>query len=297
MENGMFREREDRLGFILLPFHVAAVVLAIVSVFLREIGGWLLVPALIGGWIGWFVILILLFLLVLFIVSLMLPMKKPVEKNHPGARRVVLYVLGLLCRVVRLRVHLHGEDELPEGRWLLVSNHRSSYDPIATGWALRRHQLTFVTKPEILRIPIAGPWIYRANYLPINRADPRKAMATIQAAAHILREDWSSVGIYPEGTRSGTGEMLPFHNGVFKIAQKANVPIVVVSVKGTENIWKRFPLRATDITVRVCAVIPADEVKTSSGAALGTKVREVLENSLSGKPTSKTEISAAQDGN
>ena len=276
----MFNKRQDELDKVFLRFHIGAAVLSVISVIVRKFTGWLIPVALIGGWIGWFVVLVLFYVLGLFAVSLMVNMKKPVEKNHPRYRKTVLYVLGILCRVARLRIHLVGEEMLPEGRFLLVSNHRSSYDPIATGWALRRHDMTFVTKPENLKIPIAGPMIYKANYLPINRADPRKAMTTIQAAAHILTENWASVGIYPEGTRSPDKEMLPFHNGVFKIAQKAHVPVVVVAIDGTEKIRKNAPIRPTDVDIRVCEVISAEEVKAASGAALGTRVREILEHYL-----------------
>lgn len=285
----MFNKRQDELGKVFLRFHIGAVVLAVISVIARKFTGWMIPAALVGGWIGWFVVLVLFYVLGLFAVSLTVNMKKPVEKNHPGYRKTVLYVLGLLCRVARLRIRLTGEEMLPEERFLLVSNHRSSYDPIATGWALRRHDMTFVTKPENLKIPIAGPMIYKANYLPINRADPRKAMATIQSAAGILSQDWASVGIYPEGTRSKNGEMLPFHNGVFKIAQKANVPVVVVSIAGTENIHKNAPLRPTEVDIRICAVISAEEVKAGSGAALGGRVREILVRSLSGAPADSGE--------
>ena len=291
----MFNKRQDELGKVFLRFHIGAVVLAVISVIARRVTGWMIPVALVGGWLGWFVVLVLCYLLTLFAVSLTVNMKKPVEENHPGYRRTVVYVLGLLCRVARLRVHLEGEERIPEGRFLLVSNHRSNYDPIATGWALRRHEMTFVTKPENLRIPIAGPMIYKANYLPINRADPRKAMATIQSAAGILTNDWASVGIYPEGTRSKTEEMLPFHNGVFKIAQKADVPVVVVSVAGTENIHKNVPWRHTDVDIRVCAVIPAAEVKASSGAALGGRVRSILEQSLAGLPAEEETAVAVSD--
>lgn len=290
---GMFAKRQDELGKVFLRFHIGAAVLSIISVVVRKFAGWAIPFALVGGWLGWFVVLILLYLLVLFAVSLAVNMKKPVEANHPGYRKTVLYVLGLLCRLGRLRIRLTGEASLPTGRFLLVSNHRSGYDPIATGWALRRHDMTFVTKPENLKIPIAGPMIYKANYLPINRADPRKAMETIRAAANILAKDWANVGIYPEGTRSKSRELLPFHNGVFKIAQKANVPLVVVSVEGTENVGKNFPFRPTEVDIRVCAVIPEEEVKASSGAALGARVRSVLEKALGLEETADEEAVTA----
>lgn len=277
----MFKTRQDELGKVFLRFHIPAVPLAVISVVLLDLSGWVVVPAFVGLWAAWFAGLVLMYLLSLFAVSLTVNMKKPVEENHPGYRKTVLYVLGILCRVARLRVHLMGEENIPAGRFLLVSNHRSNYDPIATGWALRRHDIAFVTKPENLKIPLAGPMIYKANYLPIDRSDPRKAMTTINAAAELMAKDYVSVGIYPEGTRSKDMEMLPFHNGVFKIAQKAGVPIVVVSITGTENIHKNVPWRHTDVDVRVCTVLPAEEVKKSSGAVLGTKIRTILEKALS----------------
>ena len=276
----MFAKRQDELGQVFLRFYIPAALPAALCVKLTGAAGWACVPAFVGLWAAWFAGLVLAYVVALFLVSLTVNMKKPVEKNHPGYRRTVCFVLGMLCRGARLRLHLVGEELIPAGGFLLVSNHRSMYDPISTGWALRRRELVFVTKPENLRIPLAGPMIYKANYLPIDRSDPRRAMTTIQAAAGLIAREGVSVGIYPEGTRSRGREMLPFHNGVFKIAQKANVPIAVVAVDGTEAIRKNFPWRPTDVTIRVCAVLPAAEVAASSGAALGNQVRAILEDAL-----------------
>ena len=89
-----------------------------------------------------------------------------------------------------------------------------------------------------------------------------------------------NVAVYPEGTRSKTGDMLPFHNGVFKIAQKARVPIVVLSARGAENIRGNFPLRHTDIYLGVCAVIPPEEHVPLPTAEVSARVRELLEADL-----------------
>lgn len=281
----MFKKRQDEIGKVFLPFCIAGFVIAAVLVIVGDYRLWPLV--FVGWWALFSVGTLVAYLLVLLLVSLTVDMKKPVTENHPGYRKTVLYVLGILCGVGRLRVHLSGEELVPEGRFLLVSNHRSNYDPIATGWALRRHDIAFVTKPENLKIPLAGPMIYKANYLPIDREDPRKAMATINAAAELIARDGVSVGIYPEGTRSKTDEMLPFHNGVFKIAQKADVPILVVSIRGSENIHKNVPWRHTDVYVNVCAVLAAEEVKKSTGAAIGNRVRTLLEEDLAAGMASK----------
>lgn len=275
----MFKKRQDELEKVFLPYIILGFVLAATLVLWGEYRLWPLV--FVGLWLAFAVGSLVLYLVVLLFISFTVDMKKPVTENHPGYRGTVRYVLGILCAVGRLRVRLSGEELIPAGRFLLVSNHRSNYDPIATGWALRRHDIAFVTKPENLKIPLAGPMIYKANYLPIDRSDPRRAMTTINAAAELMAKDYVSVGIYPEGTRSREEEMLPFHNGVFKIAQKAGVPIVVVSIAGTENIHKNVPWRHTDVDIRVCAVLPAEEVKQSAGVSLGKKIRTILEDALS----------------
>lgn len=278
----MFCKRNDGLGRVFLPFHIPAVILAVLCTLWSGVPGWAVPLMLIGSWLGWFIVLVAVYLLGVLLMSLTVNMKAPPPmENHPVYRRTVIFVIGLLCRFARVRIRFTGEEKLPQGRFLLVSNHRSNYDPITALWAMRARDIAFVTKPENLRIPLAGPMIYKANFLPIDREDPRRAMTTIQTAAELIKNDVVSIGVYPEGTRSKEGELLPFHNGVFKIAQKAAVPVVVLSTEGTENIHKNFPLRHTDVTLRVCAVLPAGDVRESSTAALSAQVRGLLERELS----------------
>ncbi len=276
-------KRRDGLGVILLPFDIGALALAVLCTVWSGVSRLWAPLVFIGSWLGWFIALLLLYVLFVWVMSLTVNMKKPVPpRNFPAYRRTVVYVIGLLCKFARLRIRTEGAEKIPDGRVLIVSNHRSNYDPIATVWALRRRDTAFITKPENLKIPIAGPMIYKANFLPIDRENPRRAMETIRAAAELLKNDVVSVGVYPEGTRSRGKEMLPFHNGVFKIAQKADAPIVVLSVSSTENIHKNFPLRRTDVLLRVCAVLKGDDLKQTT-AEIGARVRGILEDSLSGR--------------
>ena len=120
--------------------------------------------------------------------------------------------------------------------------------------------------------------------MPIDRENPRNAIVTINRAAKLLKKQEVSVGIYPEGTRSKSGELLPFHNGVFKIAQKANAPIAVLSVNGTERIAKNIPFRKTDVYLDVLEVIPAEDVAATKTEILGQRVREKLEQNRKFRP-------------
>ncbi len=276
----MFIRRNDGLGTVFLPFDVAALLLAIWCTLWSGVHGAWVVPMMIGSWLGWFIALLLLYYFVVWLISLTVDTKAPPPaEDHPAYRRIVEDVIGMLCRFARVRIHFTGVEKLPEGRYLIVSNHRSGYDPITTVWALRGRRVAFITKPENHKIPIAGPMIYKANYLPIDREDPRKAMETIRAAAALLKNDVVSVGVYPEGTRSRSGEMLPFHNGVFKIAQKANVPLAVASIRGTEKIKANFPWHITDVYLHICEVLPPEAIQGAT-SAVSDRVREIIERDL-----------------
>lgn len=281
----MFVRRNDGLGTVFLPFHVPALLIAALLTVRCGVRGVWAAAAFAGWWACAFLAVMLLFYIVTWIVSLNFSIDDPPpEEDHPVIRSIVVFVIGQLCRFARVRIHTSGMEKLPEGRFLIVSNHLSGYDPISTVWALRHTPTAIITKPENLRIPIAGPMIYRANYLPIDREDPREAMRTVQTAARLLKNDVVSIGVYPEGTRNRTPEngLLPFHNGVFKIAQRAEAPLVVATVHGTENIRKNFPLRHTDVYLDIREVIPAKELAGTT-AALSGRVRRVMEGEAAEK--------------
>ena len=278
----MFVKRDDGLGLVFLPVHIAALVLAALLTVRGGARGVLAAAAFAGWYVLAFLAVLLAFYLVIWLCSLTIDTKSPPpEEDKPLTRFIVVTVIGQLCRFARVRIHTTGLEKLPEGRFLIVANHRSAYDPISTVWALRKTPTAIITKPENHRIPLAGPMIYRANFLPINREDPREAMRTVQTAAKLLENDVVSVGVYPEGTRNRTPEagLLPFHNGVFKIAQKAKTPIVVATEQGTESIRKNFPWHHTDVYLHICEVIPAEELGGST-AVLSERVRRVMEDDL-----------------
>lgn len=189
---------------------------------------------------------------------------------------IVCTLMGLILVLSRVRLHVRGLDKLPEGRFLLVQNHRSGYDPIVTGWALRKTELAFICKPQILDLPVVGPILKRAGALAIDRENDREALRTILAAADLLKRNIASIGIYPEGTRNRSSGLLPFRNGAFKIAQKAGVPIVITSVRGTDDVRRRFPWKRSDVYLNICAVLDASDVCMMKTQEIGSYVKGTL---------------------
>jgi len=110
---------------------------------------------------------------------------------------------------------------------------------------------------------VIGPMMHKLLCQLINRENDREALKTILHCIQIVKEDKASVAVFPEGgILSEDGKLHHFRPGVFKIAQKANVPIVVCTLKNTLNVipnllrWKR-----SDVLMSVLEVIPAEELK------------------------------------
>ncbi len=206
---------------------------------------------------------------------------KPIERQKPIYRRGVAIIAGWLCWWTRVRVKLSGADKLPtEGRFVLICNHRSGFDPVVTAASLREYNLAFISKPSNLKLLYVGKLAYGAGFLPIDRENDRAALKTILTAADYLKKDFCSMVIYPEGTRSKTGALLPFHAGSFKIAQKANVPLAIACISGTDQIRHRWLFLSTRVELRILELLPAERVKAMSTQELATYSREKIEEAL-----------------
>ena len=227
--------------------------------------------------------LFLLYALFLLVCSLYINPKKEYENHSRFYRALLNGATAFAMKIMRIRIHTNGLEKVPHDtkNLLFVSNHRSNFAPIITWHIFKKWQPAFVSKASNFKIPIFGRFIRKCCFMAIDRENPRNALKTILKAAELLKKGKVSIGIYPEGTRSKECKLLPFHNGVFKIAQKANADIVVLAVSGTEQIHKNYPFHHTDVYLDVLEVLSADTVKSSKTDALGERIRAELENHLS----------------
>ena len=225
--------------------------------------------------LGTFLGLLLLHALVLAAASLFVNKKDPNPKRFAFYRKLLVVSIGPLLQLGAIQVKLVGEEKLPEGGFLLVGNHRSDFDPITAMYALRGRGVTFVTKKENLDIPVGGRLIAGAGCISLDRADDRQGLVVIRQVVRRIQAG-EAMGIYPEGTRSKTGELLPFRVGCFKAAQWAKCPLVVLRTRGTENIGKNFFLRRTPVTLTVAAVFPYEQIRDLDTTEIGELVREAL---------------------
>lgn len=246
-----------------------ALSLAVAAVFAHSILQGLLL--FVGAFLG----LLLLHVLVLALASLFVNKKDPDPKRFPFYRKLIILSVGPVLQAGRVRVELVGAEKLPAGGFLLVGNHRSDFDPITAMWALRKWGLTFVTKKENVDIPVGGRIIVGSGCLSLDRSDDKQGLMVIRQAVRRIRAG-DAIGIYPEGTRSKTGELLPFRVGCFKAAQWAKCPLVVLKVENSELVEKNFLRRKTTVRLTVKAVLPYDEIADMDTAEIGNRVRAIL---------------------
>ena len=249
---------------------LAAASSLVMCIAVPAIGFWWLVPLFIGI----FAAINILYLAGIFFASLCLSKKPPEHASRLGMRMIYL-TMDWLLRLFRVRITVRGEDILPDEPIVLVSNHLSDFDPMAVLAVLRR-DIIYISKESNFKIPIVGRFIRRTGFLAIDREHPMKAMRTLKRAAEMLQTDRVDVGIYPEGTRSKTGELLEFKTGAFFLAKKSKAPIVIMTTKGTEKISKNVFWRRTQVELDFLEVMDAETVETLSMDEISAYVRSKI---------------------
>ena len=222
-----------------------------------------------------------LFVVLNRIVAGFSPGDRPIEKRNPLGSFSAGFMLSEFNFLAGVRPVVTGKEKIPkEGRFLYVCNHRSMFDPLIVMDCLREYDISFISKPSNMQIPILSRVAYSIGYLAIDRENNRNALQTILTAADYMKKDICSIAIYPEGTRSKTNELLPFHAGSFKTAQKAKVPIVAACIHGSENIRKPKPFSPTKVYLDILEVIPAETVCAMRTDALSEHVRSIIQEDL-----------------
>ena len=226
--------------------------------------------------------LLLLSVLFLWICCATVDMSKPQEEDSRFFRRLMHPYIEALISIVGIRLHTQGLEKVPtDGRFLLVCNHLFIADPGVLLHCFKNSQLAFVTKQENESVFLVGKIMHKILCQPIDRDNDRAALKTILKCIQLLKEDKVSVCVFPEGYTSKDGKLHHFRNGVFKIAQKANVPIVVCTLQNTRQIFKNMAkLKHTDVPVHLVEVIPAEELKGLTTVQIGERVYEAMISDL-----------------
>lgn len=208
--------------------------------------------------------------------------KKTYDTPSVFARNLLVRGITFINFHARIKVRVKGKEKIPGGRFLLVANHKSKFDPMIITSLYGKKDIAFLTKQENMKIPLGGRLMHRCCFLPLDRSDKLQSLEQMKRAQSLIQRNVSSVGVFPEGTRTSEGVVLgDFHDGVFNIAIKAKCPVVVVTFKNTEKIHKNFPMHSTKVTLNIIGTIPYEEFQNKTAKQLSGEVRELMLNDLS----------------
>ena len=230
------------------------------------------------SFVGAYALLLLLAFLFVWIVCSTVDQSVPQEHDSKFFRGMMNLYIEALISLVGVKVTAQGTEKVPrQGRFLLVCNHLFLADPGVLLNVLPDRQLAFITKQENQSMFLIGNIMHKILCQPLDRDNDRAALKTILKCIQLLKEDEVSIGVFPEGYTSKDGLLHPFRSGVFKIAQKAQVPIVVCTIRNTRDIFKNLKsLRRTQVPVHVVEVIPPEELQGQTTTQISQRVYEAM---------------------
>jgi len=240
-----------------------------------------LVAALAGfvaGWIGG----LILALLLLVVLWLMVDTDKEQEQDSKFYRLIARVYIEFAVTIGRLKIHAQGLEKVPtDGRFMLVCNHLSDIDPALVLHCFPKSQLMFISKKENKNMPVIGAVMHKMLCQLIDRENDREALKTILKCIEIIKEDKASVAVFPEGYVSLDGKLRHFRGGVFKIAQRTGVPIVVCTVTNTRDAMKKLlRLEKSEVTLHLVDVISGEEAKSTPTVEMAERVYEIMISDL-----------------
>ena len=232
-------------------------------------------------------LVIALFLIVFFIFSIPLYLIEwLIGKVNPHARdisslRIVQGAFKIILFLSGCKLTVIGEEYVPKDEAVLyIGNHRSFFDVVIT-YARCPGLTGYLAKKEIEKVPFLSTWMRYLYCLFLDRKDIKQGLKTILTAIDHVKQG-ISIFIFPEGTRS-TGadqaELLPFHEGSFKVATKTDCLIVPVAITNTSQILEdHFPfIKSTQVTLEYGKPFRPSELSKEDRKVIGSYTRDIIQ--------------------
>ena len=242
--------------------------------------GWLWVLPV--SFLGAFIVLAALAFLFFWLMCKRVDINKPQENDSKFYRRMMHLYVDAIFTVARVKVVTRGMEQTPEsGRFLLVCNHVDNIDPAFLLTCFRKSQLAFISKREVQQFFMVGQLMHKILCQPINRENDREALKTILKCIQIIKEDKASIAVFPEGYIHPDKKLHHFRPGVFKIATKTRVPIVVCTLRDTPVVLKNFMhLKPSTVEVRLLQVIYPEEYESITTVELADRIYKMMADDL-----------------
>lgn len=232
-------------------------------------------------------ILALIFLLIFFIISLPLFLIELVIGlfNHKAqvasSQAIVSRAFSMLLFICGVKKTVIGVENVPKNEPVLyIANHRSYFD-IAVAYATIPTLTGFIAKKEIAKVPILRTWMRFLQCLFLDRSNIKQGFETILKAIDQVKAGYS-IFISPEGTRNHGKELLPFHEGSFKVAQKTGCAIVPVSISNADAVYENHRpwIRSAHVIIEYGKAIYVKDLPKEQQKFIGSYVQGIIRDTL-----------------
>ena len=181
--------------------------------------------------------------------------------------------------IIGMKVVVKGKENIPDRPCVFIGNHTSILDIPVILYSTER-QVGFVSKKEVLKIPILSYWLQKGKCISLDRQNPRDAVRMINEGVKNLKDGYSMM-IFPEGTRSLDGKLLPFKKGSLKLAIKAKVPIVPVTIDAAfTSFEKNKKFKPSTVNVTFCKPIETEKLTKDEEKTLAEDIRKIIIGNL-----------------
>jgi len=221
---------------------------------------------------------ILLFVLVTLYISILWLFARNKPYNSKIVRSGYSFFTWLATKLPRVKYEIQGFENIPEGGFILYPNHQKFTDSFILLYELRKNDLGGVAKNEMMKIPIISQWMKKRGILMLERDNDRQGAKVFVELIRRARKG-QPMFLFPEGTRSKTGELLPFRPGAFKLAVKAGVPIVPV-VFANFSKQRFYHIRRYKGLVKILKPINPEDYKEMNSIEISNMVRSKIKHEL-----------------
>ncbi len=183
------------------------------------------------------------------------------------------------ARLIGVRWEVVGREKIdPSGTYIFMSNHTSNIDPPVLVPCLGQ-RVFILAKKSLFKIPILGTAMWLAQLIPVDRSNRESAVESVRRAIEVLKSGLSLL-VYPEGTRSRDGRLLPFKKGPFHLAMDSGISVVPITIVGANEAWPKGKFVMRPVTIRIIFHEPIDPKQYASRDALTDAVRQAIESGL-----------------
>ena len=197
--------------------------------------------------------------------------------------RIVQWALSVITTISGVNVIVDGAQNIPDDEAVVyIANHRSIFDVII-GYTHCPGLTGFIAKNNLEKVPVLRVWMRRVHCYFLDRSNPRDGLRVILSAIEDIKRG-ISIFVFPEGTRTKTGEMLPFKEGTFKMATKTGCAIIPVAITGTDEILRNhIPfIRKTTVVFHYGTPIYPDQLEADQKKHIGAYTQSVIADMLEG---------------